>query len=370
MNKRGFPAEVARCVERYASSPLFPGHPGHACRCPPIDEMLGAGTVEHQACKVSPLAIILPRISVAAQPAAVIAAQEVAPQRHMSGYRLHPALTDATLHLSAAALPIATDAKAGPTRVPSGLAAIQAHPLQKGAATVHPAAQPRPPMSDGSVLCNYSMSSAHGCSLQLVDLLAKELGPMPASSQPSDATSTAAVAQDLPESELLYETQWQAVGSFQADAAPNADVLFALEGISPGAGSAGLPTAAYSSKRTKQLGSYGSRFPALPARSARVTAQLGGRGGGNAIAAVTRMLQLWQQAAPCLAGGALHLIAPGTTDSAGGNGQGAAAAAAAVAALLRVAAAENPSVSVTGSELALATPALGQKVCMHPVLAT
>ena len=73
------------------------------------------------------------------------------------------------------------------------------------------------------------------------------------------------------------------------------------------------------------------------------------------------MLQLWQETARRLTGGALHLITPGVAQSAAGSGEGGVAAAA-LAALMRVAAAENPSVSITGSEQAVALPAHSQKV--------
>lgn len=304
----------------------------------------------------SPLLELLPKPSMPAQPAPVIAAQAIDVQCHLSGYRLHPALTDATLHLSAAALPAAStsSAKGGTTRVPSGLAAILVTPLGSCAA-IFPVAQPQAPAADGSVLCSYRMASAQGSCLQLCDLLAKELAPMPAAQR-----GESAALDSVPESELLYETQWQAATSSLAGPSHSADALFALGEAVPGDSPTGVPLKGYMGKRREQEGLAG-RFLALPAKSAKVTAQLGAAERGNAIGVVSRMLQLWQVTAPRLAGGALHLITPGVGQSAAGSGEGGVAAAA-LAALMRVAAAENPSVSITGSEQAVALPAHSQKV--------
>ena len=305
----------------------------------------------------SPLIELLPQLSTpVAQPPAVIAAQAIDAQRHLSGYRLHPALTDATLHLSAAALPAAGDGPAkGPTRVPSGLAAILVSPLH-GCTTAFPVAQPQPPSADGSVLCSYRMASSQGCSLQLCNLLAKELAAAPVAAPVRES----AALDGVPEAELLYETQWQAVGSSTAGPLQSADAVFALGEAVPRDSPTGIPIMGYMGKRRELDGSSGS-FSDLPARSARVTAQLRAAQGGNVVGTVSRMLQLWQKAAPRLAGGALHLITPGAAHSAAGTPEGGVAAAA-LAALMRVAAAENPGVSITGSEQALALPAHAHKV--------
>ena len=311
----------------------------------------------------APLLELLSRAEVPAQPGAVIAVHEVSAQRHLPGYQLHPALTDAMLHLSAAALPTVHDsASKGPTRVPSGLEALLVTPLH-GAGQIFPVAQPQAPSQDGSVLCSYRMASAHGCSLQLCDLLAKELAPMPVVEKASQAA-----VEEVPESELLYETQWQAVGSLPVDTvAHSADAVFALgEADSV----VGVPTAAYSSKRQGAAGADDC-FAAIPASSATVSATLGASQADNAAAAVTRMLQLWQQAAPKLSGGSLHLTVPLATESLA-RGGGSDVAAAALQALVRVAAAENPGMSVSASQQALALPVHSQKVRMalllHPML--
>lgn len=305
----------------------------------------------------APLLELLPQKILAAQPGAVIAAHEVSAQHHLPGYWLHPALTDATLHLSAAALPTAHDsASKGPTRVPSGLEALVVTPL-RGAGQAFPVAQPQVPSQDGSVLCSYRMASAQGCALQLCDLLAKELAPMPV-----DKASQAPV-EEVPESELLYEMQWQAVGISPADEmADSADAVFSLgEEVSVDS-PVGVPTAAYSSKK-QGAEDADECFSAIPARSAKVTAKLGASQADNAAAAVSRMLQLWQQAAPRLSGGSLHLSVPLVTESLA-RGCRSDVAAAALQALVRVAAAEYPGTSVTASQHALALPAHSQKVRM------
>ncbi len=303
----------------------------------------------------------------AAQPA-VLATSPVSAQQHLSGYRLHPALMDATLHLSAAALP-ASGAKSGVTRIPAGLAAVMSVPLGALCRHVCPLAQPSAPVADGSVLCEYKLlAEGAGCPLQLSGLLAKEAGPMPAA---GSAAAGAAKAEEeaIPESELLYETQWQAVSSLGGAAVPSADVQsnFAL-------GRPARRTAMQGHVLTS--GKALSPFPALPARPARVKARFSsGSAQENASSAVTRMLELWQRAAPDLAGGALALA----TQGAAGRGDGSIArpgsgpgAGAPRWALARVAASENPSVAVSGLDTDPAAPTRAapvRDVCAHSKLA-
>ena len=290
----------------------------------------------------------------------------------MSGYRLHPALLDAMLHLSAAALPPAAAdgaAKPGATRIPAGLASVLSERVAARCQSLFPLAQPGAPAAGSAVLCNYKLLAAGAgpCPLQLDGLLAKEAGPGLAARAP---VSTAARAdEDVPASELLYEAQWQAVSSLAAPGASPAtgrDSVFAL-------GRPGRSTGLTGHMLCSSGGqSPALAFPALPAKAAKITAHLSGHASEDAAAAaVTHMLELWQRAEPNLAGGALTLATLGSSgrggDAMAGPGRGAAVGAA-LWALARVAASENPGVAVSGLDtdpaVPLATAAVSTLDCL------
>ena len=298
----------------------------------------------------------------AAPPAPVTATVAVSAQVHLSGYRLHPALLDATLHLSAAALPPAGNgpAKTGGTLVPAGLGAILTSRLPAGCPRVAPIAQPSAPdEADGSALCSYQLLlPGAGCALDLCNLLAKQL--MPVAAVPPQQ---AAAVEDVLASELLYETQWEAVHAERRTGSPLLEAGSTFELGRPARGSA---------RRDHRLrgGGAASRageFPALRGKPAALTASFCGGGSapylaGSAAGAAARMLELWQRAAPDLAGGSLLLATYGVANQeqsagAGRGGDGSAAAGAALWALARVIASENPSVAVSGVDRAPACSA-------------
>ena len=317
----------------------------------------------------------MPRDLAAAPPPAVVAMVLVSAQAHLSGYRLHPALLDATLHLSAAALPPAgsTPATTGATLVPAGLGAILATRLASGCQCIAPVAEPRAPEADGSTLCSYKLLPGAGCALDLCDLLAKKLPA--AAAVVSPAAHQTAPAEDVPASELLYETLWEAVHAEHQAGSPLGGTGSVFELGRPARGSA---RAGHRLCSGSTASSRAAAFPALRQKPAALTASFSGsRPEAPAAGAATRMLELWQRAAPDLAsGGALALATQGAVAQehcAGawpiGTGNGAAAGAA-LWALARVIASENPSVAVSGVDGALACSAHHAQVhycASHPV---
>lgn len=132
-----------------------------------------------------------------------------------SGYFLHPAAMDSTLHLSAAAAAAAGGATGQVTRVPTGLSCllVAQAPVSGG---LHPIASPQAasPQPDGSMRCSFKLLAApdEAAAFELRDLIVKE---MPAAQPAVDTTAVSAQnAQQAPvEAGVLYEVQWQAANS-------------------------------------------------------------------------------------------------------------------------------------------------------------
>lgn len=271
-------------------------------------------------------------------------------QQHLSGYLLHPTVMDATLHLSMAAL---SPSKAGSaeavTRVPAGLAALLVAPM-RSCHTAFPLAAPQPAVANGSVLCSYRLlADAQGACLELADLVAKEVKALPAAK--ADMVQSASDA--IPEAELLYETQWQAVSAAEHGLAQPAagDLVAAISRSTRLARPAGRRAGRYG--RYAELDGTTDFSGALPSKAARVMAVMEPKASMPASKAVARLLQLWQQSAAHLPGGAMHLVTasmsePGLARSAS---SGCDVSAAAMWALMRVAAAEIPGVAIGGTAL-------------------
>jgi hypothetical protein len=283
-------------------------------------------------------------------------------QAHVQGYNLHPAVMDATLHLSMAALKPGSRIT---TRVPAGLAALRVHPMPNCQAATS-IAHPQAPAADDSVQCSYRLlAEQHSC-LELADLVARDVGPLPAAAQP------AATADEIPEAELLYETQWQAVAAAQhtqgiADSSA-ADLVAALAGAH-----ANKRTAQHTPTIAQSVVAANADVPvAVPTTSARVLAVLGQPAGSSPLQAshaVTRLLQLWQQCARRLAGGSMQLVTCGgdaSMSSACRSGGGGRESASGLWALMRVAAAENPTAVISGVICDAARNEMQMKVCPHP----
>ena len=259
----------------------------------------------------------------------------------LSGYRMHPALLDACLHLSAAALPAETP-EAAITRVPVGVCALTVTELKHGYTPV-PLAQPSPPQQDASVLCQYKLLAGSKCSIQLSDLLAKQARPV--SSTPVGA---GAGVEDIPMSELLYETQWQVTtaasqrsASQQPYFALTRPVIGRVQGkLAAAYGRAGPGEVSLSQASHARDGLCALLNPGSSRRQAS-------HGAAAPTQAVSSLLELWQTISVQFLGKTFSLLARAHlgTELAGSDGSDAAARAA-VSALMRVAAAENPGTAV------------------------
>ena len=258
----------------------------------------------------------------------------------LSGFCMHPAVLDATLHLSAAALPT-NSTKRSVTRVPAGISSLAISNLKHGDIPV-PLAQPSKPQQDGAVLCQYKLLAGSGCSVQLSDLLAKEARPMP-----SAQSSTSAASAEVATSELLYETQWQVASA--AGSARSGNVLqqpcFALN----------KPTGAIVGQHV--IAAFGkvasSEVPLSQAgqvqHGLRVLLDHGPQTTGSSVRSVNAMLELWQSMAAQCQGTSVSLLSKAYLGSdLAGISQAGTTSTAAVSALMRVAAAENPGVSFAG----------------------
>ena len=297
------------------------------------------------------LAAVL-RMQTPPQPSTSIAATLTIAASGASGYFLHPAAADATLHLSAV-----TDATAATTlspiakpvtRVPTGLGCLMV-PQAPASETMHPVASPeaswQQPRSDGSLRCSFRLAEpvlSAATAFQLCDLLIKEMpaaGPQPTASagmqqQQGQDTPAAAGAADV-----LYEIQWQAAN-------------------------AGSLTEPISSPAVQQLSWRRAKF-LMPVSQASDWSQLSApaklvvkfdahncNSPAAAAQATLRGLELLQRtAAQHPASSSLQLALRGAFQplpAAGRQQDGAAAAAgAAVAALAKVAANEYPTAGIT-----------------------
>ena len=284
----------------------------------------------------------------------------------LSGYRLHPAILDATLHLSAAALPTASS-RAAVTRVPASIAALAIRQMKQGAVP-SVLAQPSKLRQDASVLCQYKLLTGGACSVQLSDLLAKR-AQMGSSAQPK--TSAASLG-DVPASELLYETQWQVDTSAAAAGASIApqQPRFALSRPKRGLTSQHL-AAAYG--ETEPAGAAPSAAAELPHGLCALLAHDGTKDqqSTGTAQAVSAMLELWQTNAAQCQGKTVSLLTQGQLGShLVGTAAVDMASSAAVAALMRVAAAENPAISIScmTSDILEASPSEVKSLYMTTVL--
>ena len=275
---------------------------------------------------------------------------------HVSGFRLHPAILDATLHLSAAALPT-NSSEAAVTRVPVGISALSVTDLKQGNVPT-PLAQPSGPQRDGSVLCQYKLLAGISCSVHVTDLLAKK-----ASLLPSAPLGASAGSEHIPMSELLYETQWQVTNATSRGAVPQ-QPCFALTRPMRG------------SVKEELAATYGrandSQAPLPQARNglcailnpiSRSSRKIYGI--SPPMQAVSAMLELWQTMSAQCHGKSVSLLTKAQlgTDMAGTCSDDVASRAA-VSALMRVAAAESPGISIA---CATSSPleAMHQKVHDH-----
>ena len=281
------------------------------------------------------------RPAVFATPPAAMAVMAPLQPEQVSGYRMHPALLDACLHLSAAALPTETP-EAAITRVPVGVSALTVTELKHGHTPV-PLAQPSPPQQDASVLCQYKLLAGSKCSIQVSDLLAKQARPMS-----SKSPGAGVGVEEIPMSELLYETQWQVTTSASRRSASQ-QPYFAL--ARPTTGSVqGQLAAAYGRAKSGevQLSRSSHAHDGLcallnPTSSRRQRP----RGTTAPTHAVSALLELWQTMSVQCHDRAFSLLtkAHSGTDLAGSSSSDAASRAA-VSALMRVAAAENPGIAI------------------------
>ena len=289
----------------------------------------------------------------------------------MSGYVLHPAIADAALHLSAAAIKPRQAGKA--VRVPASLGALQVrlwlfssmectHVLQRTllspgclcrghstlilncnfvqmhrlqASAVHPLALPSPESPDGTVLCKYSLHQHGGVRLQLADLVAKEMRALPAMHKVDGIVSQTA-EEVAATAEFLYETQWQA-------AQPERDTTVMADVMSPAAELAIGPRTLLSHKQPRYMLAAPGRpaFPTLPPRSTILVSAAASAASTDPASAALRFMQLWQGASSAVSHGRLLLATQGATlADLGAHDKTALVGGSAVAVVLRVAAME------------------------------
>jgi hypothetical protein len=255
------------------------------------------------------------------------------------GYRLHPAALDATLHLSAAALPSAAHSAASAvTYVPAGLAALHAAPgpqprgpvAQQYSAT----ASPLPLTADGSASCDYALHGGAGTAgggLRIGDLVSRPLA------RPSAAArdAAAAAAAGIRPMDTLYEVQnqaWRAAPT-GADAATKAYVVRARRPR----GDAGLAV---------RLTHVGRRNPpaVVVATALGLIQEQVLEGDASGFDLVTR------------AGASGDAVGGMRATSVGGPRRDASISAAALWGMLRAAATERPGVAWTGAAVSNALP--------------
>ena len=293
------------------------------------------------------------RTQTALQPSTSIAATLTIAASGASGYFLHPAAADATLHLSAVAAATAAGTlspTAKPvTRVPTGLGCLMV-PQAPASGTMHPIASPeaasQQPRSDSSLRCSFRLAESvpsAATAFQLSDLIIKEMpatGPLPsafvrAQQQQRQDVLAAGTA------DVLYEIQWQAANAGSV-----------MESVSS-------PAAQQLSwRRAKSFSEQAFDIAQLSA-PAKLVVSLGAcNPSSSAVAQATlRGLELLQRTAAQLpASSSLQLATRGAFQPlpAAGRQQGglAAAAGAAVAALAKVAANEYPTAGISTMDAA------------------
>ena len=284
---------------------------------------------------------------------------------HLSGYRVHPSILDASLHLSAAAIHTDTP-EAAATRVPVGISVLTVTDLKQGHTPI-PLAQPSRPEQDGSVLCQCRLLAGNTCSIQVSDLLAKQARPL--SSAPLHAPAGVA---DVLMSELLYEKQWQVATLASRGSVPQ-QPYFALTRPIAGTVKKGF-AAAYGQVAPKDelLSQAALARTGLCALLSPFSSRCQGlQAIGAPVQAASALLELWQTMSTQCHGKPVSLFTTGqlSTDLAGSNSCDVTSTAAA-AALMRVAAAENPGIAIACVTSSPFTPMrhevhFGLQMCME-----
>lgn len=264
-----------------------------------------------------------------------------------SGYFLHPAVMDSTLHLSAAAA-AAGAAAAQFTRVPTGLSCLVLAQAPV-AGNLHPLAIPEaatPTQPDGSMRCSFKLAATapgEASPFELGDLTVKE---MPAA-QPAAGAAAAARPQQAPAGAgVVYEVQWQA-----------ANIGTSLQ---PAGGHS------WHAKASGSLlsGSSAARQQAALASRSALHADFCAASGSATPSAAQATLQglelLQRRSAASPASNSLRLTTRGAFQPllAAGRQQGGASAVAgaALAALAKVAANEFPGAGISGLDVGSSTP--------------
>jgi len=268
-----------------------------------------------------------------------------------SGYFLHPAAMDSTLHLSAAAA-AAGAAAAQVTRVPTGLSCLVLAQAPV-AGNLHPLAIPEaatPTRPDGSMRCSFKLAATapgEASPFELGDLTVKE---MPAA-QPAAGAAAAAQPQQAPAGAgVVYEVQWQAANSGTSS--------------QPALGPAGGHSWHATASGSLLSGSSAARQQAALASKSALHADFSAASGSAAPSAAQATLQglelLQRRSAASPASSSLRLTTRGAFQPllAAGRQQGGATAVAgaALAALAKVAANEFPGAGISGLDVGSSTP--------------
>jgi len=289
--------------------------------------------------------------------AATVAATVMAGPQHGSGYLMHPAVLDATLHLSAAA---ASTSSPHRVRVPTSIAALPV-PTRAPQGRLTPLATPQTSAADAAITCSFLLAStATGAVLQLAGLVVKEM--------PISVPARAAAAPKLPTqagpetgTELLYETVWQVSeaarvqlsSSLPAVQQPalHPQAVRRVEGMPLDARELDAALAAVSARSQLHINA------AELLRHGLTSAQ----GSASTVAnAAMHGIELLRRHLPSASGEAgLQLVTCGASPPTGAmaghtkQADAAAASGAALAALMRVVATENPGIRVRGLDRAL-----------------
>jgi len=298
--------------------------------------------------------------------AMTVAATVIAGPQHGSGYLMHPAVLDATLHLSAAAASASAPQR---VRVPISLTVLSV-PIRAPQGRLTPFATPQTAAADRAITCSFLLSStATGAVLQLDGLVVKEM-PMSVPARPAAATTRLMEAGPGTITELLYETVWQVSEAARVQLSSSLPAV-QQPALHPRAVRQveGMPLDA--SKFDAALAAVGAPTQLhIDAATLLRHGSSGAQGSASTVAtAAMHGIELLRRHLPSGNGGAgLQLVtcgaSPPTSAMAGHTREGEAAAAsgAALAALMRVAATENPGIRVRGLDTGLT--ALGRSE--HP----
>ena len=268
---------------------------------------------------------------------------------------MHPAILDCLLHLSAAALSTTTT-NPSTTKVPTSISTLTIGEVNCEE-ELYLVAQPSLPTQNGSVLCQYKLPTSNGCKTQVNDLLVKPMKHVTVGNV-IDATIAS------PTLYVLYETQLQVAIAATPPSTFIAPQWHALQ--RPRRGQVRCqPMAAYVKT---QVG--GSPWFQLVDSQNSVNALLEhintSHKAFNAatlpVQVVNRMLELWQTISAQGHGTRVNLLTEGQLENdLGPTGDADMACSAALSALMRVAASENPGMTVTCSAINFLHP-LGREV--------